>query len=765
MLASTYHAQPAGRLNSAPLDETHVADEAAWLTWLLGNQSGWLEVAVGKARRDDASKIEVFPPKPAWDGVGRFLPYTSETADAVARKLLHVASKYGNVYTSHVLYSQPVRSAKYALPSRVIFLDDVRASADYSALVETSEGNYQAYYLLDTPADAATIVDLKRRAAEAHGADPSGVDIEQLVRIPHSYNTKRGGRWPVRLVYQNDRQYTVAELEGRWPAVETASSAEPVALEGERRAAVERELGRIEAIMHRIGRHTYTGKQLRGLATCKHKSGNDDTSRTRYSLACNLRGKRGLPDAEIIALLLHFDLGARERKGDAWLEGDVMRCLAAAHSTYPNARTEPTRGGTSCASKALTPSQRRTRGRQHKLTTDAYLDWLRKKATGGTTVMLSRREIASALKVHVCTIDRLERSLREQGSIERKTYAARRASCVVLLDVLGTSTNTSEAAEQVLADQTEIAQQEAVKPASETYVGGTHAPDSTSQPDAGSDQPPEAGASVACVPPSQAPAPEIPMVEAVEVRVSLSDAMIAVIASLDAEGQRVTLQRAMARLDQFFTDQGWTPAAIERGYNAAMQRRHWQRQEERRQSMSVRELRAWQRYAEHRTAEGHKHGNSSTVAWGAGEQRRVDQELARRKQAWKADHPAAPPLQPDLGLALPPKKPSERGFVASRKNQTAIKGIGTPKIETSNVKSGKKDITETHGASGGFSFVNVAPDDPWFEHLRLFLAQLRERGEHERAARFQAEYEQALARVVKAAAHRQLTPVSEREQE
>ncbi len=762
MLASTDQAQPVGHRPSAPLDETQVAELAVWLRWLHDHQEGWLEVGVGKARRDDPSKIGVYPPKPAWDGVGRFVWLTRETADAVARKLLHLASKYGNVYTSRSLYSQPVRNAKYALPSRAIFLDDVRASPDQGAMVETSEGNYQAYYRLDTPADATTIVDLQRRAAKAHGADPSGVDIEQLVRIPHSYNTKRGGRWPVRLVYQNDRQYTIAELKGRWPAVETQSTAEPVALEGELRAAVERELGRIPAIMRRIGPDTLTGKQLRGEYLYRDTLNTEPNgSATRWALACNLRAKRGLPDAEIIALLLYYDLGARQRKGDAWLEGDVMRCLTAAHSTYPNARTEPTRGGANCAPKPLPPSQRRTRGRQHKLTTDAYLDWLRKEATGGTTVMLSRRQIADALQVHVCTVDRLERVLREQGRIERRTNRQRTDSWLVLLEVLGTSTNTSEPIEQVLAEQTEIAQQEAVKPASETCVDVTHAPDITSQPDADSDQPPEAGASAACVPPSQAPALERAMVEAVEVRVSLSDAMTAVLASLDTEGQRVTLQRAMARLDQFFTDHRWTPATIERGYNAAMQRRRWQRLEERRQSMSVRELRAWQRYVEYRTAEGHERGNSSIVAWGAGEQRRVDQELARRRLMPKAHQHTAPPLQPDLGLALPPKKPSERGFAASREAKTAVKGIGTPKIETTTGRRGKKDITETHGASKGFSFVNVAPDDPWFEHLRLFVAQLRERGEHERAARFQAEYEQALARVTQAAAHRQLTPVRE----
>ncbi len=766
MLATAYHAQPARSRTSAPLDETHVADDAAWLNCLFGNQEGWLEVAVGKARRSDPSKIDVFPPKPAWDGVGRFLPYTCETADAVARKLLHLASKYGNVYTSRSLYSRPERSRKYALPSRIIFLDDVPASGDYSALVETSQGNHQAYYLLDTPADAATIADLQRRAAEAHGADPSGADIEQVVRIPHSFNTKRGGWWLVRLVYQNDRQFTVAELEARWPAVETRSSAELVALEGELRAAVRHNLGRIDAIMRRIKPHTETYKQLHGERLCRDSNNNEpNTSATRYALACNLRKGFGLPDAEIIALLLHFDLGARERKGDQWLEDDVMRCIEEAHSMYPDAKTEPTRGGTSCAAKPLPQSQRRTRGRQRKLTPESYLYWLRKEATSGTTVMLSRRDIADALQVHVCTVDRLERVLRDQGRIERRTNAQRTFSYVVLLGDVGTSTNTDELTQQVLADQPEIEQQEAVKPASETYVGVTHAPDNTSQPDAGSDQPQEAGASAACVPPSQAPAPEIAKVEAVEVRVSLSDAMTAVIASLDAEGQRITLQRARARLDQFFTDHGWTPAAIERGYNAAIQRRHWQRQEDRLQRMSVRELRAWQRCAEHRTAEGHKHGNPSLAAWGAGEQRRVDQELVRRKQAWNVDHPAAPSLQPDLGLALPPKKPSERGFDASRGEQTTIKGVGTPKIETTTGRRGKKDITETHGTSRGFSFVNVAPDDPWFEHLRLYISQRRERGAHEQAAWAEAQYETAMARVVKAAAYRKLTPVREREDE
>ena len=89
-----------------------------------------------------------------------------------------------------------------------------------SIVIETSPGRHQALWLLDEPADPADAEDASHRIAykyEAFGADKSGWDLTQLLRIPVTYNTKYGdgsGSLPiVEIKASNDIVYPLTTFQ------------------------------------------------------------------------------------------------------------------------------------------------------------------------------------------------------------------------------------------------------------------------------------------------------------------------------------------------------------------------------------------------------------------------------------------------------------------------------------------------------------------------------------------------------------------------
>jgi putative DNA primase/helicase len=80
--------------------------------------------------------------------------------------------------------------------------------------VETSEGNYQDWYLLDAPTDAATIGDYQRRMAHVVGIGTEAVDATRVLRLPGMVNRKRGrGGFVVRVVSDTGAVYPLAAFD------------------------------------------------------------------------------------------------------------------------------------------------------------------------------------------------------------------------------------------------------------------------------------------------------------------------------------------------------------------------------------------------------------------------------------------------------------------------------------------------------------------------------------------------------------------------
>jgi hypothetical protein len=90
-----------------------------------------------------------------------------------------------------------------------------------SLVVESSPGRYQAYWVLEEPQEPDVAELISKRIAYYHaesGADRSGWDLSQLLRVPYTYNFKRSEPSPVTLLDANRNKYRPADFD-RYPTI------------------------------------------------------------------------------------------------------------------------------------------------------------------------------------------------------------------------------------------------------------------------------------------------------------------------------------------------------------------------------------------------------------------------------------------------------------------------------------------------------------------------------------------------------------------
>lgn len=99
-----------------------------------------------------------------------------------------------NLYFCPHLLSRPLRSKENALPTDVLWADLDTASPDQKPepqiVVRTSHNRWQAYWKLTMRLDPMVAEGYNKRIAYAMGADKSGHDLTQLLRVPFTYNHK-----------------------------------------------------------------------------------------------------------------------------------------------------------------------------------------------------------------------------------------------------------------------------------------------------------------------------------------------------------------------------------------------------------------------------------------------------------------------------------------------------------------------------------------------------------------------------------------------
>jgi hypothetical protein len=131
-----------------------------------------------------------------------FFEYPAQLQDLIA-----LAEKRSNedVYYSPILFSAPRRIKENAKSVHVIYADaDTCHPENFlvepSISVQTSEGHWHTYWILDKPANPQDAALLAKKIAYAHkhqGCDTSGWNTTKLLRIPNTMNNKPGKADPV----------------------------------------------------------------------------------------------------------------------------------------------------------------------------------------------------------------------------------------------------------------------------------------------------------------------------------------------------------------------------------------------------------------------------------------------------------------------------------------------------------------------------------------------------------------------------------------
>ena len=137
-------------------------------------------------------------------------------------------SVIGNdVWFSPMLYDSKERRKERVLTCPVLWSDLDACEPDNllvppSVALETSEGRYQALWILDVPAPPVEAEELTRRIAYRHkaeGADTTGWDLTQLLRVPDTYNWKYNPPALVQIVYSPGDRVTIEQMRSTYPEI------------------------------------------------------------------------------------------------------------------------------------------------------------------------------------------------------------------------------------------------------------------------------------------------------------------------------------------------------------------------------------------------------------------------------------------------------------------------------------------------------------------------------------------------------------------
>lgn len=131
-----------------------------------------------------------------------------------------------NVWFGVCLFDKEKRAREFAMPATFAWadLDEVDPTSIRPAptcVLESSEGRYQAFWRIGGDAiPAAVAQDYSRRLAYSTGADKSGWDIEQLLRVPWTLNFKYDPAPQVQLLAILEDTYDATEFDKITPVLD-----------------------------------------------------------------------------------------------------------------------------------------------------------------------------------------------------------------------------------------------------------------------------------------------------------------------------------------------------------------------------------------------------------------------------------------------------------------------------------------------------------------------------------------------------------------
>lgn len=159
--------------------------------------------------------------RPQEDGKDKWINqfHSTDQLDKIVAEATSADAKGWDCYVVPAVLRTKSRR-KYAFKeSNVAWIDyDGDAPLEFkvepSAVVESSPGHFHAYWRVDEPMTSSQTELTNQALAELHGADSSGWDCTQLLRLPGTTSKKRD--CPVVLTQLTEKSYGVYELPKTW---------------------------------------------------------------------------------------------------------------------------------------------------------------------------------------------------------------------------------------------------------------------------------------------------------------------------------------------------------------------------------------------------------------------------------------------------------------------------------------------------------------------------------------------------------------------
>jgi hypothetical protein len=156
-----------------------------------------------------------------------------KAADAAAQWALKQSDEGREVYFCAHLLMGPERRKENAGAVHALWFEKDNGEIPNgrltpSAVVESSPGRHHGYLRLSDAIPPETAEALNKRLAHAAGADPSGADLTQLLRVPETVNHKYSEQPVVKVLgLEDSRAYTPAKLGEILPDIETEKRTAP----------------------------------------------------------------------------------------------------------------------------------------------------------------------------------------------------------------------------------------------------------------------------------------------------------------------------------------------------------------------------------------------------------------------------------------------------------------------------------------------------------------------------------------------------------
>jgi P4 family phage/plasmid primase-like protien len=269
-------------------DTTADRTQPALRLWqhILGEERGLLQIWTGLRSPDGR-----IPPESIQSNFFRYPELSRDAAEWALEKSEEGRETY---FCAHLL-TAPKRTKEHAAGVCSLWFeqDGGKLPSGHlkpSAVVQSSPGNFHGYLRLTDTIPAPVAEQLNERLTHAIGADPSGYDLTQLLRVPGTKNHKYEDHPVVELLgVRSNRMYSTRDLDEQLPKVESSRQAAPVE----------------DRIPHKKRNKTLT------------------------SLAGSMR-RRGMEEEELAVALL----AVNERRCDPPLEEDEVRGIARSIARY-----------------------------------------------------------------------------------------------------------------------------------------------------------------------------------------------------------------------------------------------------------------------------------------------------------------------------------------------------------------------------------------------------------------------------------------------